>query len=110
MELNFFGLNHIAIGGLVPVIEGAGRRLALQRGLGPTNVREVFLSLAEDCKNESITKNIGATDEIVSMMDSFATFTSSTCTLAPSFTRSPIEPTGMGSLMAPTRTMITDAR
>jgi hypothetical protein len=76
VEAHFFGLNHIAIGGLVPVIEGAGRRLALQRGLGPTNVREVFLSLAEDCKNESITKNIGATDEIVSMMDSFATFTS----------------------------------
>jgi hypothetical protein len=76
VEAHFFGLNHIAIGGLVPVIEGAGRRLASQRGLNPTQVREVFLSLAKDCKNESIARNIGATDEIVSMMDSFATFTS----------------------------------
>jgi hypothetical protein len=45
VEAHFFGLNHIAIGGLVPVIEGAGKRLALERGLKPTNVREVFLSL-----------------------------------------------------------------
>jgi hypothetical protein len=28
IEAHFFGLNHVAIGGLVPVIEGAGRELA----------------------------------------------------------------------------------
>jgi hypothetical protein len=33
VEAHFFGLNHIAVGGLMPVIEGAGRQLAKQRGL-----------------------------------------------------------------------------
>jgi hypothetical protein len=33
VEAHFFGLHHIAVGGLMPVIEGAGRQLAKQRGL-----------------------------------------------------------------------------
>jgi hypothetical protein len=74
IEGHFFGLNHVAIGGLVPVIEGAGRQLALQRGLRVKGIRDVFTALANDCKEESTSKNIGASDEIVSMMDSFSFF------------------------------------
>lgn len=75
IEAHFLGLHHVAVAGLVPVIEGAGRELLARRGLSSKSVRGVFSALATDCKRESIEKNIGATGEIISMMDSFATFT-----------------------------------
>ena len=74
IEAHFFGLNHVAIGGLVPVIEGAGRQLATQRGLTPNGIRDVFATLADDCKQEFVNRNMGAPDEIESMMDSFVFF------------------------------------
>jgi hypothetical protein len=74
IEAHFMGLDHIAVGGLVPVIEGAGRRLAAQRNLPSGSVRDVFMTLAADCKRESTTRNIGAPDEVASMMDSFSAF------------------------------------
>ena len=75
IEAHFLGLNHVAIGGLIPVIEGAGRELAAQRGLNPKKIRDVFSALTEDCKQESVSRNMGAPDEIASMMDSFDFFT-----------------------------------
>jgi hypothetical protein len=68
-------LGHVAVGGLILVIEGAGRRLAAQRNL-PSNsgIKELFLTLADDCKQESATRNLGASDEVQSMMDSFSAF------------------------------------
>jgi hypothetical protein len=75
VEAHFLGLDHVAAGGLVPVIEGVGRRLALERNLSDTHIKDVFTSLAADCKNEVIQKNIGAVGEIVSMLDSFRDFT-----------------------------------
>ncbi len=75
IEAHFLGLHHVAVAGLVPVIEGAGRELLAKRGLSCKSVRGVFSALATDCKRESIEKNIGATGEIVSMMDSFVSFT-----------------------------------
>ena len=74
IEAHFFGLNHVAVGGLVPVVEGAGRQLASQRGLATKGIRALFTALAEDCKQESETKKLGAVDEVASMMDSFAHF------------------------------------
>jgi hypothetical protein len=71
---HFMGLDHVAVGGLVPVIEGAGRTICAQRNLAPRSVTQVLTMLADDCKNESITKNVGLPDEISSMMDSFADF------------------------------------
>jgi hypothetical protein len=73
-EAHFFGLNHVAIGGLVPVIEGAGRQLATQRGLTANVVWDVFSTLAADCKREATNRGMGAPDEIESMMDSFVFF------------------------------------
>lgn len=76
IEAHFLGLHHIAVGGLVPVIEGAGRELVAQRGLQATGgVRGIFTALANDCKQESINKGIGATGEVISMLDSFSWFT-----------------------------------
>jgi hypothetical protein len=75
VEAHFFGLHHIAVGGLMPVIEGAARQLAQQRGLPyEDTVLKVFARLAEDCKQESARRNLGAPNEIASMMDSFLRF------------------------------------
>jgi hypothetical protein len=74
VEAHFMGLDHIAIGGLAPVIEGAGRRLADERSLAAGAVKDAFRMLAADCKAESQTERLGAPDEVASMMDSFAAF------------------------------------
>ena len=72
---HFLGLNHVAVGGLIPVIEGAGRRLANERGLsGNTSIKNVFEDLATHAKDDVIARRIGATDEIVNMLDSFVCF------------------------------------
>lgn len=75
VEAHFMGLNHVAVAGLMPVIEGAGRKLADSRAVTASSVRNVFVNLATDCKKDAITNNIGAVGEIVSMMDSFIEFT-----------------------------------
>jgi hypothetical protein len=78
IEAHFMGLDHVAIGGLVPVIEGIGRRLASKRRLAvtrATGIRSVFTALAEDTKKLSIERNWGAVEEVVSMMDNFHGFT-----------------------------------
>jgi hypothetical protein len=78
VEAHFLGLNHIAVGGLIPVIEGAARLLATRRGLtkdpGHIGVRTVLAVLADDCKDASNKRNIGHSGEIESMMDSFVFF------------------------------------
>ena len=72
---HFSGLHHVAVGGLIPVIEGAGRRLAEDRGLGGDgHIKDVFRNLAEFAKEDVIKRRIGATHEIVSMLDSFLGF------------------------------------
>ncbi len=75
VEAHFLGLDHIAIGGLIPVIEGAGKRLAAQRGLPASlHVKDMFEALGNGIKEESRRENIGAVDEIASLMDSFVNF------------------------------------
>jgi hypothetical protein len=75
VEAHFLGLNHVAVGGLAPVIEGAGRRLAAQRGLPETlHIKDMFVELGKGIKEESKRDSIGAVDEIASMMDSFVNF------------------------------------
>jgi hypothetical protein len=76
VEAHFLGLDHVAVGGLVPVIEGAGRQLAAARGITASGVKQVFTALADDCKREVTSKRLGAWTEVVSMLDSFAAFTS----------------------------------
>lgn len=77
VKAHFLGLHHVAVAGLIPVIEGAGRTLLQQRGLTATGIKNVFTTLANDCKREVTDRNIGAVDEIHSMLDSFSRYTSS---------------------------------
>jgi hypothetical protein len=63
---------------LLPVIEGAARKLADSRGIPAGDsvaVKKVFETLAEDCKREAIQRQIGDVDEILTMMDAFVEFT-----------------------------------
>jgi hypothetical protein len=75
VEAHFLGLNHIAVSGLMPVIEGAGKKLASSRNVSYNSITEVFVKLANDCKAEVTKNQIGVVHEIISMMDSFIDFT-----------------------------------
>jgi hypothetical protein len=78
VEAHFSGLGHVAVSGLLPVIEGAARKLADNRGIpadDKTPVKTVFETLAEDCKREAVQRQIGDVAEISTMMDSFVEFT-----------------------------------
>ena len=72
---HFLRLNHISVVGLVPVIEGAGRRLAKERRIKADKpIKTVFEALIGDAKTDVVARRIGATDEIVNMLDSFLGF------------------------------------
>jgi hypothetical protein len=78
VEAHFLGLGHVAVSGLLPVIEGAARKLADSRGIpadDSVGVRTVFETLAEDCKEEAVQRQIGDVGEILTMMDAFVEFT-----------------------------------
>ena len=76
VKAHFLGLDHVAVIGLMPVIEGAGKRIAASRGIACANrsTKAIFRELAADCKSESAKHNIGAVGEIASMMDSFSEY------------------------------------
>jgi hypothetical protein len=74
VEAHFFGLDHVAVGGLIPVLEGVARRLAMNHGIVAKGIKGVFEGLAEAYKNLVIDRHIGATDELCVMLDSFASF------------------------------------
>ncbi|CAH0143347.1 hypothetical protein [Pseudomonas brassicacearum] len=75
VQAHFMGLDHIAVGGLMPVIEGAAKRIAADRGVAFGNIRPGFKALADNCKHDAITNSMGAVGELISMMDSFSDFT-----------------------------------
>lgn len=75
VEAHFLGLNHIAVSGLMPVIEGVGRKLAASRSVTAETIKSVFQNLATDCKKDVATNKIGDVNNIISMMDSFIEFT-----------------------------------
>ncbi len=74
VKAHFIGLGHVAVGGLVPVIEGAGRRLAEQHDIRRKSIESVFIALVRYAKKEVISRKIGKDDEIVEMLDSFLCF------------------------------------
>lgn len=75
IEAHFLGLHHVAVSGLIPVIEGAGRKIAESKGIDARYVKDIFFSLADSCKKDVTENNIGAVDEICPMLDSFTHFT-----------------------------------
>lgn len=75
ISAHFSGLRHIAVGGLIPVVEGVGRELSRQRGLksdGP--IKTVFRDLLVEAKADVVKRKIRATQEIVDMLDAFLHF------------------------------------
>lgn len=78
IEAHFMGLHHVAATGLVPVVEGAGRRLLESRIGQPVAskrpTKDVILELAAFCKVQSRAGNGGDSGEVGSMMDSFTWF------------------------------------
>ncbi|EGR0214173.1 hypothetical protein [Vibrio parahaemolyticus] len=75
IDAHFLGLHHVAVSGLIPVIEGAGRKILESKNISENYVKNVFVALAEHCKEDVISNNLGAVDEIVAMLDSFVHFT-----------------------------------
>jgi hypothetical protein len=72
---HFSGLRHVAVGGLIPVVEGIGRELARQRGLkSDGGIKTVFSDLFAQAKDDVVTRKIGATQEIVDVLDAFLHF------------------------------------
>lgn len=74
VEAHFSCLGHVAVSGLMPVIEGAGRKLAKHRSIKAEYIKDVFRRLAEDCIKNSRDHNIGDSGEIESMMNSMIEF------------------------------------
>jgi hypothetical protein len=74
IEAHFIGLDHVAVGGLVPVLEGVAVRLAAERNVTAKGARNILTALAEGCKLISVQKRIGDTAEIASMMDAFSAY------------------------------------
>jgi hypothetical protein len=74
VEAHFLGLHHVAVAGLVPVIEGAGVELLRQRGHSSKSPADVFFKLADQCKREAKEKKLGTIGEVLSMLDSFYSF------------------------------------
>jgi hypothetical protein len=76
---HFAGLHHVAAGGLMPVIEGIGKRLASERGIDTNrkSIKAIFEALLIDAKEDVVRRRIGATAEIIVMLDSFSCFIAS---------------------------------
>lgn len=72
---HFSGLRHVAVGGLIPVVEGIGRELARQRGIkADGGIKTVFDDLFTQAKDDVVQRRIGATQEIADMLDAFLHF------------------------------------
>lgn len=76
VQAHFLGLDHVAVAGLMPVIEGAGKKLAESRGIVITakSNTNIFDELMLGYKKEVEEKRIGSVSEILAMLDSFVVF------------------------------------
>lgn len=74
IEAHFLGLNHIAVAGLIPVIEGVARQLHELFGLGKASTLELkpmLSALLGHAKSETNRLKLGAYEEVESMLDAF---------------------------------------
>lgn len=76
VEAHFLGLDHLAVSGLIPVVEGVGRKVLKDTHVAEAHVRKVFTSLSNYYKEDVVANNLGTVEEIVPMLDSFAYFAS----------------------------------
>jgi hypothetical protein len=74
IEAHFLGLNHVAVAGLVPVIEGTARQLHELFGLGSARkleLKPMLTALLGYAKKETNRLKLGAYEEVESMLDAF---------------------------------------
>lgn len=72
---HFLRLGHVAVSGLIPVVEGAARRLAHGCGVRSTgSIVTVLRALASHARKDVEKRKIGVVEEIVAMLDSFTCF------------------------------------
>jgi hypothetical protein len=76
VEAHFLKLDHIAASGLVPVVEGATRRLARKHGIEVQQFKPTFSALVKHCQDHVTENRIGDVGEITSMLESFELFLS----------------------------------
>ncbi|WP_160062101.1 hypothetical protein [Psychromonas sp. L1A2] len=74
IEAHFMGLHYSAVATLIPVIEGASRKLAIKRGVHHKHVKQTIKNICKSCKDEVVSKKLGAYEEVESMIDSFEFF------------------------------------
>ena len=75
IEAHFSGLRHISVAGLMPVVEGVGRRIAKDKGVESRHIKDTFLNLAKHYKQIVESKQLGAVEEVLCMLDSFINYT-----------------------------------
>ena len=74
MEAHYSGLGRVAVSGLMPVVEGAGRRIAAEWGISRHHIQATFNDMAAAFKDHIVSQRIGAVGELISMVDSFSEF------------------------------------
>jgi hypothetical protein len=80
LEAHFSGLDHVAVAGLMPVIEGVGQELIDYWGIDRKNSNrqkgliKLFSELIENCREHVISKKVGMVSDIVPALDAFEYF------------------------------------
>lgn len=77
VEAHFLGLGHVAVAGLMPVVEGVGRRLYEHKKLGPRRGNGIvnrFNALTDLAIAEVNEQKLGDYAEVHSMLNSFRVF------------------------------------
>ena len=74
VEAHYLGLDHVAVAGIVPVIEGAGRKLARSKGLEHRYIKKTFTNLTAHSIADIVAKQLGDFRAIESVLNSFLTF------------------------------------
>jgi hypothetical protein len=81
IEAHFLGLDHIAVAGLMPVVEGVGRELIdfwqIDKQFSNKKFKGIstlFSDLAKKCREYVISNNVGMVSDIVPALDAFQYF------------------------------------
>ncbi|MGJ8647813.1 MAG: hypothetical protein ACSHXJ_13020 [Marinomonas colpomeniae] len=77
IKAHFLGLHHVAVSGLIPVVEGAARKIAESKGIKEQYIKQVFIKITEHTKHDVVENQLGMVSEIVPMLESFKNFATS---------------------------------
>ncbi|PPK62871.1 hypothetical protein B0F89_10169 [Malaciobacter marinus] len=74
IKAHFLGLHHIAVSGLIPVVEGVARKIAESKGIQEEYIKPIFIKLSEHTKDDVEKNQLGMVSEIIPMLESFKNF------------------------------------